>query len=686
MFMRFFNFLYPKPTISEKDLSRGLRWVALEGGFSIGFFSITTSGFLAAFALALGANNFQIGILAAIPFAMQIVQLPSIWLVEHVRRRKLIGVTSWFLAQLLWIPMALIPLFIDVPGQGAITFLLLLMTIRGVMSAVCNTAWNGWIRDLVPQTILGRFFSGRLILATVFGMIFSLGAAFFIDFWKGNVIDAQIIMGYVYVFLFGAIFLGLASPVMMTLIPEPLMQPAPVPRTSLWKRLTAPVHDGNFRRLLMFLALWGFASNLAIPFFAVYMLVRLGFPLGWVIGFSILSQLFNILFLRVWGRYVDRFGSKSVLSICVSLYLLVIFGWIFTTMPEKYFMTIPLLFVLYIFAGIATAGVNITIGTIGLKLAPRGESTSYLAGASLAVNVGAGLGPMLGGFLADFFMSRQLDLTFSWISPETAVYLPALSIHGYDFLFAIAFFLGLITLSLLAIVREEGEVSRETILESLIYPARDTSRPASMVPQYNLVSTSALGYIKRIPIPGLDALLGVTAYQIAEAARAATLAATRSNVLTKRLAKALEHRLSKVWKTKEVIEEHSVEITREVTRGAMHVVDEKPVPLEKLVGPVTSGVVEASSQAGVDPLNSIRGVSQGIIQGAVETGLDLSEAVEQTLEAARRIAAETKIPSEEALIQAVEGVLLAAEEIGPEATAEVVEGMSEEMLELDKRG
>jgi hypothetical protein len=207
-----------------------------------------------------------------------------------------------------------------------------------------------------------------------------------------------------------------------------------------------------------------------------------------------------------------------------------------------------------------------------------------------------------------------------------------------------------------------------------------------MVPQYNLVSASTLGYIRRIPIPGLDALLGVTAYQIAEAARAAALAATRGSVLTKRLARALERRLSKVWKTKEVIEEHSVEITREVARGAMHVVDEKPVPVEELVGPVTSGVVEASSQAGVDPLDSIRGVSQGIIQGAVETGLDLSEAVEQTLEAARKIAAETGISSEEALIQAVEGVLLAAEEIGPEATAEVVEGISEEILELDKRG
>lgn len=241
--MRVFNFLNPKPTISDKDLSRGRRWLALEGGFSLGFFSITTSGFLAAFALALGANNLQIGILAAIPFIMQIVQLPSIWLVEHARKRKIIGVSSWFLAQSLWLPMALIPVFMDVPGQGAITFLLLLMTILGILSAVCNTAWNGWIRDLIQQTILGRFFPRRLALATVIGMVFSLGAAFFIDFWKGHVIDTQVIMGYVYVLLFGPIFLGLASPVMMALIPEPLMQPAPVPHASLWQRLAAPVRD-----------------------------------------------------------------------------------------------------------------------------------------------------------------------------------------------------------------------------------------------------------------------------------------------------------------------------------------------------------------------------------------------------------------------------------------------------------
>ncbi|HEY96787.1 MAG TPA: MFS transporter [Dehalococcoidia bacterium] len=678
--MGLLSFLAPKPTISDKDLSNGLRWMALEGGFSIGFFSITTSGFLAAFALALGANNLQIGILAALPFAMQIVQIPSIWLVERVRRRKLIAVSSWFSAQLLWIPMALIPLFMDVPGKGAISVLLLLMTFRGIFSAICNTAWNGWIRDLIPQTILGQFFSRRLVIATVMSMLFSLGAAFFVDFWEERVVSQEMILGYVYVFLFGAIFLGMASPVMMALIPEPLMQPAPVPHMSLKERLVAPLRDRNFRRLLQFLLFWGFASNLAIPFFAVYMLVRLGFPLAWVIGFSILSQVFNIIFLRVWGHYVDRFGSKAVLSVCVSIYLLVILGWIFTTMPERYFLTIPLIFILHIFMGIATAGVNITIATIGLKLAPQGEATSYLAGASLAVNVGAGLGPLCGGFLADFFINRQLNLTLSWMSPDRIIELPALSIIGHDFLFAIAFVLGLTTLSMLSVIKEEGEVSRDVILKSLVFPARDISRPPSAVPQYNLISTATFGYLRRFPLPGLDAVLGVTAYQIAEAAKAATSATIRGKKLTTRLVKAFERRLARVWKTKAVLDEHAVEITREATRGAMHVVDEKPISVDELIEPVATGIVEASKKAGIQPMNGIKGASQGVIQGAAETGLDLSEATQRIIEAARKIAEEMGISQEEAIIQAARGILTAAEEIGPEAAAEVVDNLPEQVF------
>ena len=108
----------------------------------MGFHSITTSGILAAFALALGANNFQIGILAAIPFIMQLLQIPAILLVEKLQRRKAIATISWFFAQLLWFPAALIPFFIKVPSGGAISMLLGLLAVRSMLAAICSCAWN----------------------------------------------------------------------------------------------------------------------------------------------------------------------------------------------------------------------------------------------------------------------------------------------------------------------------------------------------------------------------------------------------------------------------------------------------------------------------------------------------------------------------------------------------------------
>ncbi len=504
-----------------------------------------------------------------------------------------------------------------------------------------------------------------------------MGSAIFVDYWRGHAPPENVIWGYTYVLVFGALFLGMASPVFMALVPEPLMHPADGTESSIGKKLTAPFRDRNFRQLTQFLLFWGFALNMATPFFAVYMLVRLGLPLSWVIALSIVSQLFNLLFLRVWGPLVDRFGNKAVLSVCASLYLLVILGWTFTTMPEKYILTIPLLVVLHVFAGIANAGVTLSVATIGLKLAPRGQATPYLAGASLASSLGTGLGPLVGGLLADFFSTRQLNLTISWISPGERFEVPALSIIGFDFLFGIAFILGIFTLGILPTLREEGEVSREEILESLVTPIQELSRPMSSVPEFNLWSTFPFGYLKRIPVPGLDAALGVTVYQIAEVARVAASAVEHGRLVTEKLVKALENGLSAFWGNKEQIKERGVEITREAARGAFHVVDEKRLDVTQVESAVTKSVIEAASHMGVDPREAIVGASQGVIEGAAETKADLGMATVQAIEAAREIAAETRLSEELAVALATEGIIKAAEAIGSEAVAQVKRSLAE---------
>lgn len=683
--MDIFGFLRPRPTLTEKELSAGLRWFTWEGTVSMGFFSITTSGILVAYALAIGASNLQIGVMAAIPFLMQTLQIPAIWLVEKYRRRKVIVLLSWFPAQLLWLPIALIPFFMDVPSGAAISLLLVLLAFRGMLAAVCNAAWNGWQRDLVPVSIMGRFFSRRMAYATASAVVFSLGAASFVDLYSAHASAGQEVFGYTWAIVFGAVFLGLASPVFMALMPEPLMQPLTGVQPTMIQRLLAPVRDINFRRLLQFLFYWSFASNLAIPFFSVHMLQRLGLPVILVIGFSVLSQAFNIMFLRVWGPYADRFGNKSVLSVGVSLYLLVILGWIFTTMPENYFLTIPLLVLLHIFAGIASAAVSFTVGNIGLKLAPREEATSYLATAALATNLGAGFGPLLGGFLADIFATRQANFIFNWTDSASTFQFTVLNISGRDFLFGIAFFIGLLTLGILAIIREEGAVDREVVLDTLLSPMREISRPVSNMPGLTFLNNFPFGIIKRARFPGLDIALGVTVFQIAEMAKAATSAAVRGRRVTKRIAVELDKNIVGISRSRRKIRKHGVEVAKQMARGAMHVVDEKPVEVTQLTDRVMEGVTTVSSQSGIKPQDAVSGASQGIIQGAIETDADIAAAVAETIIAAKEAAPRLGISEELAVKKAAEGALQVADSLGPEVAAEVMEGIPGEDFPSSKR-
>jgi len=663
-----YSLLEPKPTISNEEIKKGLRYMTLEGMASLGFFSITTSGFLAAFALALGANNLHIGILAAIPFITQPLQIPSILIVEYIRKRKFLSIATWIPAQLLWLPIALIPFFLDIPSAGAISVLLGLLALRGVFVAVSNCAWNSWIYDLIPQQILGSIMGRRLASAAFAGTIFGLGAAFFADWWTNNVPTSSQIYGYTIPLLFGIFTLALASPLFMFKMPEPLMQATPEPKPSLLSTIAAPFRDTNYRNLIRFLFLWGFAINLATPFFAVYMLQRLGLPLPAVIVFNIIIQAFNILFLRVWGRLADQFGIKTILSMCLSLYLLVILGWTFTTMPERYFFTIPLLIILHILAGIAAAGVTLATGTIGMKLAPSGKATSYLAGAGLAINLGAGLGPLVGGYFADFFSERHLSLNFVWSDPNRLFELGALDLTGFDFLFSIAFILGLITLTLLAGVREEGEVGREVVLDALHAPMRELSRPVSTIAGLSFLSQFPYAYLRWVPVPGVDVALGVTMYQVAEMSKLATVLTKKGAFTTAKLTKVLGESLSEIKEVSDGLRRaYAVEVSKHAARGVIHAIDKaSKKDIGQLAHQAVIGVTHAMRQFRFDTKHVLRGIGYGVVQGADEVDADMQVAALHTVDAVKQLAPEMGITEEAAKEEVARGALEAAQTIDPE--------------------
>src|SRR5271165_6655770 len=67
---------------------RALRLVLYDALASEAMGTLTTGVFLAGFAVELGAPNLAIGVLAAVPFFVQLLQIPAVLLVERLRARR----------------------------------------------------------------------------------------------------------------------------------------------------------------------------------------------------------------------------------------------------------------------------------------------------------------------------------------------------------------------------------------------------------------------------------------------------------------------------------------------------------------------------------------------------------------------------------------------------------------------
>jgi len=468
--------LRPKESLSDSEIQSGLDYVIKDGIASQAMGILTGGAFLVAFAIKLGASNFVIGLLAAIGPLAQLLQLPSILLVEKIRNRRAIVVVTAGLSRLCWLIIALIPFLFG--GKIGLALLLTLLVAVSAFGAVSGCSWNSWMRDLIPQEKLGSFFSKRMRIATAVGIALSLVAAVYLDLWK-KLFAARELEGYSMLFLAGFVA-GVLGLYFLAKTPETRM-PAAAEKPKILRLLSQPFKDENFRKLIAFLCSWNFAVNLAGPFFMVYMLKRLGLSMSFIIGLSILSQVMNFAFLRIWGRFTDVFSNKSVLAISGPLFILSILAWTFTTMPEKYVLTIPLLILIHIVMGLASAGVSLASGNIGLKLAPQGQATAYLATNTIVNSVAAGIAPILGGKFADFFAGRELEWTLKYTSTGGEFSLPTLSLQQWDFFFFFAFVIGLYSLHRLAMVKETGEVEEKIVIDELFAEVKGQVRTLSSV-------------------------------------------------------------------------------------------------------------------------------------------------------------------------------------------------------------
>lgn len=390
--------------IPPHEIERSLHYSIVEGTYSTVMGNLTGGVFLTGFALSLGAGNFQIGLLAAIPALASLVQIPASYFVEQSGLRRKISLRFAVIARSIWIPIALLPVLVLINGQEYVIRLFLgLVFVYTLANSINGLAWLSWLSDLVPKERMGSFFAKRTMVNTGVAMLLGIGAGQFIDssyrlFADGAIFSFSILFAV-------AVLSGMISIHFLAKMAEPPVHRLR-PKESFFDVIQLPLKEKNFRRLVLFNVTWNFSLGFAAPFFNVYMLQDAGLSYFFVSTLGTISGVTSFLSVRYWGQLSDRFGSKPLLIISVVGKCCYPFVWIFTT-PNSY-----LLYIIIHLSGFLDAGLGLTLSNTMLKLIPQEKKSVYIAVYNTSAGLASFAAPVLGGMLAKQLQGVGITLGF----------------------------------------------------------------------------------------------------------------------------------------------------------------------------------------------------------------------------------------------------------------------------------
>jgi MFS family permease len=369
--------------LRKNSIKQTLKNSILDGAFFSAMLGLTQS-YVAPFALALRATTAQIGLLSSIPgLTMALSQFAVPRLTERAGSRKRFILPVVLMHALMWIPVLLIPYIF--PGDK-IWWLIGFMTLSTVFGSLANPAWGSMMADLVPENKRGRYFSLRGRICDLVMLVISFAAGGILQLTTGNpFLGFSVIFG-------GAVLARLVSWYFISQMHEPSLTSTAKNRSSLLS-IIKRTRSSNLGRFTVYVALVNFATCLAGPFFAVYMLRDLKFDYLTYVAINATSTLATITFLSLWGKRADRAGNIKVMRITSYLIPLVPLLWL---VSRQVYYLIPI----QIISGFAWSGFNLASSNFLYDASPKGNRTQSIAIFNAVNGIAICLGALVGGFLA----------------------------------------------------------------------------------------------------------------------------------------------------------------------------------------------------------------------------------------------------------------------------------------------
>ncbi len=395
--------------------SHDLKNSVYDGMCAAVFATLTAGVFLTGFALYLGMDEFFIGILAAIPYAATLFQLPGSYLIAKNGKRKPLAVLNAAIARALWLLILGVALLPFASTYFKNILLLGLIFLSHCFIAVSYVSWLSWTADLVPEGRFGNFFGTRNMLNGIAGMAAVVVFGHLLDF-VGRHRPGGFAQGFSVVFI-AAVFFGLLSCVFLLRISEP--RDGHNHRAGDFrKNLLLTMKDPNFFRFLGYAFFWNFAVYFGGPFITLYMLRDLMLGYGLVATLAMVSLIADLTAMKFWGVVSDRLKNKAIVHVAswVAAFLPLLWALV---RPGSVFMPV----VLHIVGGSFWAGIQLCTSNLVLRISPRPQRPLYITAHNIVGGIGATAAPVIAGLAVKMLSASDLNFLPAGILPLHLVFL-----------------------------------------------------------------------------------------------------------------------------------------------------------------------------------------------------------------------------------------------------------------------
>lgn len=412
---------------SGSTIKRTFRFSILEGIFAHIYSILVLNGniFVTKLLLILGASPLHFSLLSAFGQFSAVFQPLGVAITHRLMQRKRTCLTMAGIGRFLTLFIGLSLLFSN-PANG-IWFVLVLFLISQAFQSIAGNIWIAWISDIIPVRLRGRFFSRRNQILLFAGLIVGYLVSFHVDLFEKK---SGVFRDFYLHFLGGreyftienqaqflsrifviASLIGLCG--LYFLNKQPERNKNPKSETSLRHVFSKPFQDRNFRLLLLFGIWWMLAVGIGSAFWGPFMIGKLKMSMFEIQIYGTLTTMVALLSYNFWGKFIDRYGNKTTMKICVFLGGLNPILWLFMDADNH-----SIIWFEAFSSGFMWSAAGIVMTNFVLSIAPKRQEQVY-SGIFGAIT---GLSMMVSTLLSGvFFPKTNLLLGFT-LEPEQIVF------------------------------------------------------------------------------------------------------------------------------------------------------------------------------------------------------------------------------------------------------------------------